>query len=86
MIDDIFVLYENSGQYFSSYDNAFYNSKNAGRSRVVYYVFTPTMQKFKKVCELENAYRKYFSKVIDCDFYNIFTKKGTKQLKLIKEV
>lgn len=85
-VDDIFLLYENSEKYFKSYDEAYYNSKKPFQQKAVYYVFTPTMQKFKRVCELENCARKYFNKVADCDFYNIFTKQGSKQLKLIGEV
>lgn len=85
-IDEIFLLYENSGKYFKSYDEAYYNSKKPGQLKQVYYVFTPTMQRFKRVCEIENGARKYFNKVANCDFYNIFTKQGSKQLKLIGEV
>lgn len=85
-IDNIFLLYENSEKYFTSYDAAYFNSKKPFQQKTVYYVFTPTMQRFKRVCELENASRKYFQKTVDCDFYNIFTKTGSKQLKLIGEV
>lgn len=82
MIDEIFVLYENSGKYFNSYNNAYFNSKNAGCDRQVYYVFTPTMQKFKRVYELENACREYLRNCYDCDYLDIITKVRTKQLRL----
>ena len=85
-IDDIFLLYENSDKYFKTYDEAYYNSKKPFQKKLVYYVFTPTMQKFKRVNELENCARKYFNKTVDCDFYDIFTKQGSKQLKFIGDV
>lgn len=84
-LDSIFVLYENSGKYFKSYEEAYFNSKKPCMQKQVFYVFTPTMQKFKRVCEIENASIKYFNRVADCDFFNIFTKEGSKQLKLIGE-
>ena len=31
LVDEIFLLYENSGKYFKSYDDAYYNSKKAGQ-------------------------------------------------------
>lgn len=85
-VDNIFLLFENSGQYFKSYDEAYYNSRKPGMLKPVYYVFTPTMQKFKRVCEIEKCCRDYFNKVSGCDFYNIFTGEGSKQLKLIGEI
>lgn len=85
-IDNIFLLYENSGKHFNSYEQAYFNSKKIGSDKQVYYVFTPTMQKFKRVCEIENACKKYFNNVADCDYLNIITGDSVKQLKLIKEV
>ena len=85
-IDDIFLLYENSGQYFNSYDKAYFNSKKLGNQKPVYYVFTPTMQRFKRVCEIEKCCRDYFKNVTDCDYYDIFTKTGYNQLKIIEEI
>ena len=84
-VDEIFLLYENSGKYFKSYDDAYYNTKKPCQEKTVYYVFTPTMVKFKRVGELERHARNYFNKTTDCDFYNIFTKQGSKQLKIIGE-
>lgn len=81
-IDDIFLLYENNDKYFPTYELAYFNSKRAGSSKRVNYVFTPTMAKYKRVCEIEKACRDYFNEVIDCDFYNIFNKTGYKQLQI----
>lgn len=82
MIDEIFVIYENSGKCFSSYNSAYFNSKNPGCDRQVYYIFTPTMQRFKRVSELENACRQYLLNSYDCDYIDIISKIRTKQLKL----
>lgn len=84
-LDEIFLLYENSGKYFKSYEDAYFNSKKPFQEKRVYYVFTPTMQRFKRVGEIERASQNYFRKNADCDFYNIFTGEGSKQLKLIGE-
>lgn len=84
-IDEIFLLFENSGKYFKSYDEAFNNSRKPFQEKQVFYVFTPTMQRFKRVGEIERACRNYFNKAVDCDFYNIFTGEGSKQLKFIGE-
>lgn len=86
MIDDIFVLFENSGKYFSSYKYAYLNSLNAGSNKQVYYVFTPTMQRCKRVCELENLYRKYFRENYDCSYFDMKTKTMVNQLNIFKEV
>lgn len=86
LVDEIFILYENSEKYFKSYDEAYYNSKKPFQQKQVYYVFTPTMQKFKRVCEIEKCCRDYFNKACDCDFYNLFTKQGSIQIKLFNEV
>lgn len=85
-IDNIFLLYENSGQFFNSYDEAYWNSKKAGMNKKVYYVFTPTMQRFTRVCEIEKCCRDYFNKCCDCDFYDIVKNTGYKQLKFIEEI
>ena len=85
-VDDIFLLYENSEKYFRTYDEAYYNSKKIGQNRQVYYVFTPTMQRFKRVCEIEKCCRDYFKNTTDCDFYDIFRGQGTSQLKLFEEI
>lgn len=86
LVDEIFVMYENSEKYFKSYDEAYYNSKKPFQNKIVYYVFTPTMQKFKRVCELEKSCRDYFNKVADCDYLDIITGKSSKQMKLFTEV
>lgn len=85
-VDDIFVVYENTDKCFKSYDEAYYNSIKPFQSKIVYYVFTPTMQKYKRVCELEKACRDYFNKVADCDYLDIITGQSCKQLKIIKEI
>lgn len=85
-VDDIFVVYMNSNKAFKSYDEAYFNSKKPCMDKTVYYVFTPTMQRFKRVCELEKACRDYFQKVADCDYLDIITGQAYTQLKLIKEI
>lgn len=84
-VDEIFVLYKNGEKYFNSYAAAYFNSKKPCMPKTVYYVFTPTMQEFKRVGELENACRKYFNHVADCDYFDIITKQSFKQLKIIGE-
>lgn len=85
-VDDIFILYENSEKHFKSYDEAYYNSKKPFQQKIVYYVFTPTMQKFKRVCELEKCCRDYFRKTADCDYLDIITGQKITQMKLFKEI
>ena len=85
-VDEIFVLYKNGEKYFKSYEEAYFNSKKPFMPKGVFYVFTPTMQEYKRVCELENAVRKYFNRVADCDFYDIISKQSFKQLRLIGEI
>lgn len=85
-VDDIFLLYENSGKHFPTYEQAYFNSKKPFQQKQVYYVFTPTMQKCKRVCELENVARKYFNKAYDLDYLDIITGKGSKQLKIMEGV
>lgn len=85
MIDDVFVIYENSNKYFGSYDIAYYNSRRPGSDKTVYYVFTPTMQRCKRVGELEKLCRDYFDKN-DCTYLDVFNKVIYKQLNLLKEV
>lgn len=85
MIDDILVLYENSGKYFGSYSTAFMNSRKPGCKKEVYYVFTPTMQRCRRVCELENLYRKYFAKH-NCTYYDFKNKTMIEQLNLLKDM
>lgn len=82
-IDEVFILFKNSGKYFSTYEEAFKNGKyKPGQEKQVYYVFTPTMQEVKRVSELENVARKYFNKTFDCDYFDIFRKQLVKQFKL----
>lgn len=85
-VDNIYILFENSSKYFKSYDEAYFNSKKPFQDKRVYYVFTPTMQRFKRVCEIENACRNYFRNVADCDYFDIITGQSSKQLKFIEEI
>lgn len=82
MIDNIYVLYENSGKYFNSYDDAW---KNHYKSRIkkVNYVFTPTMQFCSKVSELEKCARNYFNSNFGLDYIDVLKASGYKQLKII---
>lgn len=84
-IDNIFLLFENTGKYFPTYEQAYFNSKKPMMDKTVKYVFTPTMCSFKRVGEIERHAREYFNRVADCDFYDIFRKEGSKQLKIIGE-
>lgn len=86
LVDEIFLLYENSEKYFKSYYDAYCNSKKPMQQKQIYYVFTPTMQKFKRVCEIEKCCRDYFKNTTDCDFFDIFRGTGSSQLKLFKEI
>lgn len=85
-VDNIFILYENSSKIFKSYSEAYFNSKQPFQDKRVFYVFTPTMQRFQRVCEIEKACRDYFINVADCDYFDIITGVYSKQLKLIEEI
>ncbi|UPW41783.1 hypothetical protein [Peromfec virus RodF7_10] len=82
-VDRIFILYENTGKYFKSYEEAYFNTRKPRMQKTVYYVFTPTMCKYKTVSELEKASKDYFNRVFNCDFYDIIHRVGSKQLSLI---
>lgn len=84
-VDRIFILYENTGKFFKSYEEAFFNTKNPRTEKTVYYVFTPTMCRYRTVRELEDASKRYFNRIIGCDYYDIFHRVGTKQLNLLGE-
>lgn len=84
-VDKIFLVYENNGKIFNSYAEA-YNYSRRFTNKCIYYVFTPTMQRFKRVCEVEKACRDYFKGVTGFEYYNIFTNEGCQQLSLLKEV
>lgn len=66
MIDEIFVSFENSGKVFTTYDKAYFHGRTIGKDKRVYYIFTPTGEKFKRVSELEKAYKNYFK----CDYFD----------------
>lgn len=85
-VDNLFLLYENSGKFFNSYNDAYYNSLKPMMLKQIYYVFTPTMQKFKRVCEIEKCCRDYFKNHTDCDYFDIFRNVGTKQLNIFEEI
>lgn len=85
-LDEIYILYKNTGKYFKSYTEAYFNSKKPMQEKQVYYVFTPTMQEYKRVGELERGARNYFNRVLDCDFYDIVNRQAFKQLNLIGEL
>ena len=84
MLDNIYVLFENAGKYFNSYEEAW---KNHYISHVkhVNYVFTPTMQHCRKVSELEHIARVYFNKSFGLDYINVLNSFGYKQLNIIGE-
>lgn len=80
-LHDIYVLYKNSNKYFSTYEDAWKHHYLTG-SKNVKYVFTPTMQEFKNVSELEHGARLYFNNSFDMDYLDVITKTGFKQQKL----
>ena len=84
MLDNIYLLFENNGKYFGSYDEAW---KNHYKSNVkkVRYCFTPTMQLFNRVNELEKHARDYFNKSVGLDYINVISGEGYKQIKFIGE-
>lgn len=79
-LDQIFVSYENSGKLFPSYEKAYFHGKTIGKEKTVYYIFTPTGERCKRVGELERVARRYFNKSFDCDF--ILGSTFYKQLKI----
>ena len=85
MLDDIYVLYENNGDYFGSYEEAW---KNHYKSHVkkVRYCFTPTMQLCKNVSELEHVAKIYFNKNYGLDYIDVLKRSGFKQLKFIGDI
>lgn len=82
-LDDIYVLFENNGEYFNSYDKAYYNSKLSSCKKVNY-VFTPTMQKCPRVNELYRVARNFFKEQFGCDYYDIRQHQCFTQLSLMK--
>lgn len=85
MLDDIYVLYENGGKYFKSYEEAWKNHY-VSHIKKVHYCFTPTMQLCKRVCELEKVARSYFNQSFGLDYIDVMTGSGYSQLKIIEEV
>ena len=84
MLDEIYVLYENAGKYFNSYEVAWKNHYNS-HIKKVRYCFTPTMQLCKNVSELEHIARTYFNKSFGLDYIDVLKNSGYKQLKIIGE-
>ena len=82
MLDNIYVLYENAGQYFNSYDDAWKNHYKT-HIKKVNYIFTPTMQICSKVSELEHCAKVYFNKSFGLDYLDVLNNSGYKQLKII---
>lgn len=81
-IDSIYMLYENSNKIFNTYNEAYFYGKTKGFEKTVYYIFTPTMDKFKYTRDLYKFVENYFRNNYDCDYLNIISKKMFKQLKL----
>lgn len=80
-LDEVYVLYENDKKYFSSYDEAFWFRKSHN-IKPIHYVFTPTMQEFTRVGELYHHARSYFNRTVGCDYYNVLSGLGHKQLQI----
>ena len=85
MLDDIYILFENDGKYFPTYESAWKNHYNS-RVKKVRYCFTPTMQLCNRVSELENLARKYFNGSCGLDYIDVISGSGYKQLNLIGEI
>ena len=81
-IDNIYLLYENSNKIFPTYNEAYFNGKKVGLEKTVYYIFTPTMRKFKYVKDLYKHSQEYFKNSFDTDYLDIISKRMYKQLKL----
>lgn len=81
-IDSIYILYENSGKYFNTYTEAYYNGKNKGYEKNVYYVFTPTMHRFSNTRELYDHSVVFFRNKYDADYLDLISRTLHKQLKL----
>lgn len=80
-IDDVYLLYENDGKYFPTYEKAYFYRKSHNR-KSVNYVFTPTFEKFSRVSELYHHARQYFNRVGDMDYINVLNNTGFKQIQL----
>lgn len=81
MIDKKYVMYAVGDKWFDTYDKAYFYRKNYRISYPVLYVFTPTEKLYKRVSELETAFKNYF----DCDYFdgtNFYTQLDMKGLLL----
>lgn len=85
MIDEIFVLYENSGKYFKTYNQAYFNSKKPFAKKVINYIHTPTFTPHRRVSELEQYHRNYLENHFDCTYLNLSSKILSKQLSFLGE-
>lgn len=81
-IDSIYLLFENSGKYFNSYNEAYFYGKDKGYEKNVFYVFTPTMKKFSTVRELNEHSQEFFRRTYDTDYLDLLSRTLHKQLKL----
>lgn len=80
-----YVLYENSGEYFNSYTEAYWHSK-LSKIKKVNYVFTPTMQICPRVNVLYKVARDYFRKCFNCDYLDPVSHCKYEQLSLLQQV
>lgn len=80
-LNEIYVLYKNGDKFFKSYEEA-WKHHYLTRSKLVKYVFTPTMTEYRNVSELEHGARLYFNNAFDMDYLDIITGTGFKQQKL----
>lgn len=78
----IVTIYKNSGKYFPTYKQAFFNGKITGQKKV-YYVFTPTMQESLKVGEHDTIYKNYFTKLYKSNIFDFENNISANQLSLI---
>ena len=82
-LDSIYLLYENTNKIFSTYSEAYFNSKKIGSDKTVFYVFTPTFNKFKYVGDLYKFAQEFFDKHYEGFYLNPMTKQMYQQLKLM---
>lgn len=85
MLDNIYILFENGGKFFNSYEDAWRNHYSS-RIKKVRYIFTPTMQYCKNVSELEHISKVYFNSAFGLDYIDVLKNSGYKQLKFIGEI
>ncbi len=76
------VIYMCGDKVFGSYNQAFFYYKKIHKP--IYYVYTPTMCKFKYVSDLDNHHKDYMNRTFKSDSYDFKKKVLIKQLNFWK--